>query len=349
MAFQRAIDLARGQSNRMLEMRTLLAAAGVDFYHARFDGAAERSLRALDIARETDVILGIAAGSWFSGLCLSALGDLEQAEVCARSGLEPAERLRDRTWLGRVCLTNHYVCLYRGDFRAAREYAERGLAVVPDDSRLLFLSAVNECETGNQDAANAYLERTIAGLARAPSAAATEYANTAWAVAAVVTISGDTRHLDTGERAAQMVLSEPRAPEFYRCIARLALGLLAAMRGDAKAAAEHYHELRDSVRGLLPVVTLGDRMLGRLAHTMGDIVQATVHFEEALAFCRKGGYRPELAWTCCDYADMLLERESGGDRAKAMSLLDESLAISSELGMRPLMERVLSRREILGA
>ena len=30
-------------------------------------------------------------------------------------------------------------------------------------------------------------------------------------------------------------------------------------------------------------------------------------------------------------------------------LLDESLAISSELGMRPLMERVLFRREILNA
>ena len=32
-----------------------------------------------------------------------------------------------------------------------------------------------------------------------------------------------------------------------------------------------------------------------------------------------------------------------------MSLLDESLAFSTELGMRPLMERMLSRREILGA
>ncbi len=32
-----------------------------------------------------------------------------------------------------------------------------------------------------------------------------------------------------------------------------------------------------------------------------------------------------------------------------MSLLYESLAISSELSMRPLMERVLSRREILKA
>ena len=33
----------------------------------------------------------------------------------------------------------------------------------------------------------------------------------------------------------------------------------------------------------------------------------------------------------------------------AISLLEESLTISSKLGMRPLMERVLSRREILGA
>ncbi len=50
-----------------------------------------------------------------------------------------------------------------------------------------------------------------------------------------------------------------------------------------------------------------------------------------------------------DYADMLLERNGEGDRATSMSLLDESLAISSELGMRPLMERVLSRREMSGA
>ena len=43
----------------------------------------------------------------------------------------------------------------------------------------------------------------------------------------------------------------------------------------------------------------------------------------------------------------MLEQGNSSDREKAMSLLDESLAISTELGMRPLMERVLSRREIL--
>ena len=76
---------------------------------------------------------------------------------------------------------------------------------------------------------------------------------------------------------------------------------------------------------------------------MAELLQA------ALAFCRKAGYRPELAWNCCDYADTLRERDGEGDRAMAVALLDESLIISSELGMRPLMERVLSRREILRA
>ena len=90
-------------------------------------------------------------------------------------------------------------------------------------------------------------------------------------------------------------------------------------------------------------------ILGLLAQTLGDLDQALVHFEDALDFCRRAGYRPVLALVCCDYADTLLQRNEPGDREKAMTLLDESLAISSELGMRPLMERVLSRREILKA
>ena len=91
------------------------------------------------------------------------------------------------------------------------------------------------------------------------------------------------------------------------------------------------------------------RLLGHLSHTMGDLGQGAGHFEDAIAFCRKAGYRPELACTCCDYADVLRERDGPGDKEKAAVLLDESLAISSELGMRPFIERVLSRREILGA
>ena len=38
-----------------------------------------------------------------------------------------------------------------------------------------------------------------------------------------------------------------------------------------------------------------------------------------------------------------------GDREKAIELQDEALAITQELGMRPLTERILARREILRA
>ena len=51
----------------------------------------------------------------------------------------------------------------------------------------------------------------------------------------------------------------------------------------------------------------------------------------------------KLTWSLCDYADMLLERNNEGDRQNVMQLLDESLAISTELGMKPLMERVKTR------
>jgi len=83
-----------------------------------------------------------------------------------------------------------------------------------------------------------------------------------------------------------------------------------------------------------------DRLLGLLAQTTGNLDRAADHFEDALDFCRNAGYWPELAWSCCDYGDILAERAGQGDGAKAVALLDESLAISKELGMRPLTERV---------
>ena len=125
--------------------------------------------------------------------------------------------------------------------------------------------------------------------------------------------------------------------------------MMAVQRSDGAAAAEQYFAL-ESLRGTMVLsVISADHLLGLLSHTMGKLDQAAAHLEDALAFCRSAGYRPDLAWSCCDYSDMLRDRNSDDDRAKAVSLLDESLSISSELGMRPLMERVLSRREILKA
>ncbi len=143
-------------------------------------------------------------------------------------------------------------------------------------------------------------------------------------------------------------LSSSTATPEMKLIAGSGLALISEQQSRRTSAQEQYDAMQIAQRTFAAFLS-GDRILGLLAHTMGNLDQAVDHYEDALAFCRKAGYRPELAWTCCDYADTLRERNGDGDSAKAMSMLDESLAISSELGMRPLMERVLSRRDILKA
>ena len=59
--------------------------------------------------------------------------------------------------------------------------------------------------------------------------------------------------------------------------------------------------------------------------------------------------RPELAWAYSDYADLLRGSGQSEDLTKAIGLLDEALNITQELCMRPLLEKVLSRRDILKA
>ncbi len=164
-------------------------------------------------------------------------------------------------------------------------------------------------------------------------------------LAAIARITGVHDRLEIAVAAADAVLSKQSINPLIAMNARVGLALLSVQKGDQTEAAKHYTNLLSQRGTMIWEVSSADRLLGLLSQTMGNMGQAVVHVEEAQAFCRKGGYRPELAWTCCDYADTLLQRNEPGDREKAMSLLDESLAISSELGMRPLMERVISRRD----
>jgi len=164
----------------------------------------------------------------------------------------------------------------------------------------------------------------------------------------VARITDNAKRLETARIAAGIV-SASHATTMTGQLPTVGLGLISVQENDSTAVNENYALLKPYAGTLVFTFISADRVLGLLVQTMNKSDQAAKHFDDALAFCRNAGYRPELAWTCCDYADMLLERNGEGDRAKAYALLDESLAISTELGMRPLMERVLSRREILGA
>ncbi len=156
-------------------------------------------------------------------------------------------------------------------------------------------------------------------------------------------ITGNDEWLAAVEVRARQNLSLA-AGLYGNTMAWVGLALVAVQRGDTASAQEQYNALAP-IPGIMVFYIGTDQVLGLLSVTLGRLDQAVVHFEDSLEFCRKAGYRPSLAWTCCDYADTLLQRDNPGDREKSRSLLDESLSISTELGMRPLMERVVALQE----
>lgn len=138
---------------------------------------------------------------------------------------------------------------------------------------------------------------------------------------------------------AQVIISSSTAFPYRTSVARLGLALLAIQHGDIVAASEQYDALK-SLPGMMLLYISTDRVRGLLCAAMGQLDQAAVHFEDALAFTRRAGYRPELAWTCCDYAEALLQRNGPDDRAEAVALLDESSALAQDVGMVPLGKRI---------
>jgi len=110
---------------------------------------------------------------------------------------------------------------------------------------------------------------------------------------------------------------------------------------------EHYRRLKP-LRGRgfgWPFPICSDRLLGLLAHTAGLPEEAAAHFVDALEITGKAGYRLEAGWTCHDYAESLLDSDEPASIEKAVSLIDEGLEATRELGLIALEKRLISLQE----
>ncbi|MCZ6866989.1 MAG: hypothetical protein O7E55_06635, partial [Chloroflexi bacterium] len=348
-AFDQALAIAHDMGDATLEMNTLASSADVDYFQLRPDATLSKSLKVIELALHGTETNAEVSARLSATRVLYLTGRCEEAQEQATALLSLGERLGDRYWLGSALQHASNLACLQGDWSSGRSLVERALALAPRDANILVDAVDLEYQTGNFSQGEAYLERLLEVMAHTPPGPRAGYARTAMEIPLLSRATGQLERLDLATEASQVVLTSPTLTPMYEVLARCGLGIQAIINDRTQEAGKQYAALQN-IRGILvPFQITGDRVLALLAHTMGKLDQATVHFEESLAFCRKGGFRPELAWTCCDYADTLLQRNEPGDREKATSLLDESLAISSELGMRPLMERVLSRREILKA
>ncbi|MFQ6028607.1 MAG: serine/threonine-protein kinase PknK, partial [Dehalococcoidia bacterium] len=348
-ALQQALTIARNNNDAPLELQALVQATTVDFWHVQWAEAREKGLRAVELARQVEDLPTQIQGLFYTATLLRWLGELEEARMLGEEALDLAEKLGDRSWLAAVLWLMGALAWYGGDAEEARECSDRALANAPTDLRMLGFRALLEYDTGGIRRGDTYLDQIIDSSSKRPTSltAHLSHSFTPLAIGARARVAGVVERYQAASRdaAATLFSSTPFTPMAHY-IAGMGLGLLAVEQRDTEEALRQYQLLLPG-SGFHTYIAV-HRVLGLLAHTTGELDKAALHFEDALALYRKG-FRPELAWTCCDFADTLLQRNDPADRERAMSLLDESLAISTELGMRPLMERVLSRRDILKA
>ena len=347
-AFDNALATAQATADVALEVRTLAHFTMVDYWHLQWPDTIAKGLPRIELARQAADQLSEVSTRFWVGIALLNTGQFNEAQRHVAAMLSTAESLRSRYWLATALWLNERSSSYEGNWQGAKDFNERGLSVSPSDTRLLGTRMLMEYEVGDDIQGRGYLERLVEALRLVPPGPRYDYASVALMLPVVARITGELDQLHIAESSAATVLSAESATPLISRFARVGLGLIAVLRGDVEAAREQYGSLGLAAGSNLFVS--GDRLLGLLAQTMGDLDQAVAHFEDALAFCRKAGYRSELAWSCCDYAGTLLDRNTTGDLAKAITLLDESLSVSGELGMLPLAERAsaLKNRAVSG-
>jgi len=86
----------------------------------------------------------------------------------------------------------------------------------------------------------------------------------------------------------------------------------------------------------------GARLLGLLSASLQQWEEALRHFEFALDFEERSGGAPWLARSCCDFAQVLLQRDESGDRERAQSLAVAALDAARALSLAGIEERALA-------
>ena len=345
-AFQHALAIAQKQNDAALERRTLANAAWVDVWHFRPQDCLEKGLRAIELANragdEQTEINARRSVVW----ALMASGERAQIRAHTKAAFALAERLRDRWSLASAGFDNARLAVYEGNWQAAREMSDVGSTAQPRDPRALAMRALLEYELGEFEAGAAYIARLEDAADGAPPGPIAEHVFMVGAISLTARIAGNDERLDSAATSAEALLSLPRVAPALATVARSARALIAVQRAEAEAAETHYRAIEPQKGTACFIIPFTfDRILGLLAASCDRIDRAVAHYEDGLAFCARAGYRPEYAWTACDYAEALLARGGPGDRDKAVALHDAALGTARELEMRPAIKRIVDRRK----
>jgi tetratricopeptide (TPR) repeat protein len=161
------------------------------------------------------------------------------------------------------------------------------------------------------------------------------------------------RHAEVAEMLEQLVVARPgmgSAGDETPVWIDITLLEVAVLAGHRQAAELLLHRLAGSssrTSGLW-LTTYAGRHLGAAAALLGKPDEARKYYQEAIKSCTDMKFRPELALTRLQLAELLLEHYPK-ERAEALEHLDFAIKEFQDMKMQPSLERAIRHKEILKA
>jgi tetratricopeptide (TPR) repeat protein len=161
------------------------------------------------------------------------------------------------------------------------------------------------------------------------------------------------RHAEVAEMLEQLVVARPgigsaqdETPAFVD-ITLLEVAVLARHRQAAELLLRRLAGSGCVTSGMWRTTCAG-RQLGAAAAFLGRPDEARRYYQEAIKVCTEIKFRPELALTRLQLAELLLEHYPS-EKKEALEHLDFAIKEFREMKMQPSLERALRRKEILRA
>ena len=339
---EQAVKIARQREDRALEIHALVLITQVNYDQGRFRDAIEISGHIVKLAQSLNELETVVHARIMSANAFLSIGDAEKSQMHATAGLEAATRLHNSAMLVALLRHNAYLAALKGEWDVAHELLSQALVESPNDVAALADRAWLYLQVGDIEESRIYIKRVLEFVSVGLVVAGFEQAIAAMTLPLFARVSGTSELLDAAESTARSVVSSPSQPGLFINRARIGLALVAIQRGDAGAAEAQYEILKSWRSTQVFSLFCYDRLLGLLSQTIGNVDDAQGHFEDALGFCRRAGYRAELAWSLYDYAEFALGQKQNEITS---SLLEEALSISTDLKMLPVMDKVVALKE----
>jgi eukaryotic-like serine/threonine-protein kinase len=350
--FEKALNVAHSLDDQTIELTALVGSASINLWHLNEEVATEQALQAVRLAEDSQNLPDSARAHQYVAWGTLAGGNVKLARKHMEKNRAITQRLGSKFFLSDSAYFSSVVEQASGDWDEARQYINMALDAQPNHPRNLVSAASIELEVGDFASGNDFLNainptdiqlgtllRTLYALSKSMRMPGYE-----------PPFSIDLDGLEL--RLAPLI--ETGSP-LERIVAHRGLAYLAVKNSDRNLAKKQFDALMElaspgyfsSSASASP--THPGRALGLLASLLGEHSTSEDHYRTALADCRAAEFRPELAWTCSDYAETLIERNNPADAEKITELQDEAIEITTELGMKPLLQRVLAQRDILKA